>query len=60
MNTKDLKVAAERARCSMCKKEIPISEAIVPEATDYVVSFCGLTCYDKWRRQPDNPALIKS
>jgi len=57
MNTKDLNVAVQRVRCSTCMKEIPLSEAIVPEATDYVVNFCGLTCYDKWKSQPDNPAI---
>ena len=27
------------------------SEAVVAEATDYVVYFCGLDCYDRWRHQ---------
>jgi hypothetical protein len=37
-------------------KEVPISEAIVPEATDYIAHFCGVDCYDKWRKQPGNPS----
>ncbi|KAI3604136.1 hypothetical protein D8I24_2725 (plasmid) [Cupriavidus necator H850] len=32
-------------------KEVPKSEAIVPEACDYVAYFCGLECYAQWRRQ---------
>jgi hypothetical protein len=35
-------------------KEIPLSEAGVPEAIDYVGHFCGVRCYDKWRKQPSN------
>jgi len=37
--------------CEMCLKEVPRSEASVPEATDYVLYFCGLDCYQKWRAQ---------
>uniref|UniRef100_UPI003F496B52 DUF3330 domain-containing protein n=1 Tax=Cupriavidus yeoncheonensis TaxID=1462994 RepID=UPI003F496B52 len=37
--------------CEVCMKEVPKSEAIVPEACDYVVYFCGLDCYAQWRRQ---------
>jgi hypothetical protein len=40
-------------RCSMCRHEIPLSEAVVPEAVDYVVHFCGLDCYWRWRAQFD-------
>ena len=38
--------------CDVCLKEIPRSEAKVEEASDYVVHFCGLECYDKWRHLP--------
>lgn len=37
--------------CEVCMKEIPISEARSEEATDYVVHFCGLECYAKWRQR---------
>jgi len=37
--------------CNTCQREVPLSEAVVPEATDYVVYFCGLDCYDRWRAQ---------
>jgi hypothetical protein len=35
-------------RCSQCRKEIPRSAAINPEAGDYALYFCGLTCYRQW------------
>jgi Domain of unknown function (DUF3330) len=34
--------------CEVCLKEIPRSEAVNAEATDYVVHFCGLDCYRTW------------
>lgn len=34
--------------CSVCLNEVPISEARSAEATDYVVYFCGLDCYQQW------------
>ena len=37
--------------CGTCRREIPFSEAVVPEAVDYVIYFCGLDCYDRWRDQ---------
>jgi Domain of unknown function (DUF3330) len=37
--------------CPICQHEIPLSEAVVPEASDYVVYFCGLECYERWRTQ---------
>ena len=44
----------EAVKCEVCLKEVPLSEAHVPEAEDYVVSFCGLECYDKWIKRADN------
>ena len=38
-----------RITCAVCEHEVPISEAVVPEATDYVVYLCGLDCYQRWR-----------
>ena len=43
----------EYVACEMCLKEVPKSEAAVPEATDYVVYFCGLDCYQEWKSQRD-------
>ncbi|MFB0936098.1 MAG: DUF3330 domain-containing protein [Propionivibrio sp.] len=42
--------------CETCLKEIPATEAVAPEAVDYVVHFCGLDCYEKWKKsQPSGP-----
>lgn len=40
--------------CKVCLKEIPASEAMNSEASDYVMYFCGLECFGKWKRQSDN------
>ena len=55
MTTSDKPVDVERVACEICLKEVPISEATVPEATDYVVHFCGLEFYDKWKNQRGKP-----
>lgn len=39
----------EQVACGVCLKEVPKSEAMVAEATDYVLHFCGLDCYAKWQ-----------
>ena len=44
-------IANEQISCDICLKEIPISEAKNEEANDYVAHFCGLECYDQWRKQ---------
>lgn len=51
--SKDRKVS-----CSICRKEIPLSEAISAEAVDYVAYFCGLDCYNEWKKS--NKAGMKS
>ena len=53
MTTDVEQLEKERVVCEMCLKEVPRSEATVPEATDYVVYFCGLDCYGKWKSQGD-------
>ena len=55
MATREKPVAVERVACEICLKEVPITEATVPEATDYVVHFCGLECYEKWKNQRGKP-----
>lgn len=55
MTTSDKPVEVERVSCEICLKEVPITEAIVPEATDYVVHFCGVDCYAKWKSQSGKP-----
>ena len=51
MVTSDQQGDAEHIACEMCLKEVPVSEAVIPEATDYFVHFCGLECYEKWKTQ---------
>jgi hypothetical protein len=41
----------EKVACEICLKEVPISEAKSEEATGYVLHFCGLECYTKWKEQ---------
>ncbi|MEN8107758.1 MAG: DUF3330 domain-containing protein [Pseudomonadota bacterium] len=43
-----------RIACKVCLKEIPPSEAQIEEASDYVLYFCGLECYQAWRKQADS------
>jgi len=42
---------AQLLSCKLCLESIPLSEAEVSEAEDYVAYFCGLECYDIWRHQ---------
>ena len=42
-------VENEKVECKVCLKEVPVSEARSEEATDYIVHFCGLDCYTKWK-----------
>ena len=41
--------------CDICLKEIPVSAAKHDETSDYVLYFCGIDCYDKWKKQDDQP-----
>jgi len=50
MNEHTENQATETVSCEQCMKDIPRSEARVEEMDDYVVYFCGLDCYDKWRQ----------
>lgn len=56
MATRRKRVEATRVACEVCLKEVPRSEAVVPEAVDYVTYFCGLDCYEKWKSQGGNAA----
>ena len=51
MATKEAPVALERVPCEVCLMEIPKSEAISEEASDYVAHFCGLECFEKWKAE---------
>jgi hypothetical protein len=41
----------EHVSCDLCMKEVPIDVANSFEATDYVVHFCGLECFEKWKQK---------
>ena len=43
--------APEKVSCEVCFKEIPVSEATSVKATDYIMYYCGLECYDRWKKQ---------
>ena len=45
----------EQVACDVCLKEVPKSEATVAEAVDYVMHFCGLECYSKWKSEGEKP-----
>ena len=55
MTKDDKQIDVELVDCEVCLKEVPKSEATVPEAMDYVAHFCGLNCYEKWKSK-----LVKS
>lgn len=48
-------IEPETVSCEVCFKEIPISEAKSVKATDYIMYYCGLDCYDKWSKQKVKP-----
>ncbi len=53
-------VEATIVKCEVCLKEVPKSAARSAESEEYVVHFCGLECYDKWRKQePESPRKDK-
>ena len=37
--------------CSVCRKQISSSEAISPEAHEYVLYFCGAQCHAAWEQE---------
>jgi hypothetical protein len=55
MNEQKKPLEPEMVACKVCLKEIPVSEAKSDEATDYVVYYCSLDCYDKWKNQSQEP-----
>lgn len=55
MTTKNKPDEVEHVACEICLKEVPLTEAKVPELIDYVVYFCGLDCYEKWKTQHEKP-----
>jgi hypothetical protein len=51
INPQGTSVKPVHIACAVCMKEIPVSEAIIPEAKDYVAHFCSPDCYQKWHQQ---------
>jgi hypothetical protein len=51
------KSGVEQVPCEVCLKEIPVSEAKIAEAADYVAYFCGLECYTRWKDQTGKPGV---
>ncbi|MEO8523643.1 MAG: DUF3330 domain-containing protein [Caldimonas sp.] len=49
MTSNDPLDEGDQVTCSSCGCEVPLDEAVVPEGVPYVVNFCGLDCYEKWR-----------
>jgi hypothetical protein len=45
----------KKVPCAHCMRDVPISEARIFEAVDYVAYFCGLECYAKWAAQQQRP-----
>lgn len=42
--------------CDVCRKEIPQSAVFTPEAAEYIGTFCGLECYQKFLEEAGRPA----
>lgn len=60
MSQPEKRFPLEITPCVQCGKEVPLCEAKVAEAVDYVVYFCGLQCYAKWAAQAEIPELTLS
>ena len=48
-NSDNRRVLAPSTWCAVCGIEVPLDEAVVPEATDQLTYLCGLDCYARWR-----------
>ena len=51
MNNHNQSMEIESITCEVCLKEAPHSEMHNAEVDDYVLSFCGLECYEKWQTE---------
>ena len=43
-------IQPEKITCEACFKEIPISEAKSVKATDYIMHYYGLDCYERSKK----------
>ena len=48
MNWRDSQYTGGIVECAACAVEVPLDEAVVPEATDRLIYLCGLECYASW------------
>jgi hypothetical protein len=46
--------------CDVCLKEIPESVAMSQEGDEYTQHFCGLECYEQWKRQGTRQSVPES
>jgi hypothetical protein len=46
--------APEPVSCSVCRRQLPAEEALQHEGEDYMLWFCGLECYNSWKREQDS------
>ena len=53
MTSKSSAPENKKVSCNVCMKEVPLSEAKVAEAVDYVAHFCGLDCYNTWKKKSE-------
>lgn len=44
-------VAPKKVSCEVCRKQLPATDGIRHEVSDYVMWFCGMDCYKTWRRR---------
>lgn len=55
MATSDKPADPAVVSCEVCLKEVPVTEATVAEAADYFAHFCGLECYEQWKKKGGLP-----
>jgi hypothetical protein len=48
--------APEKVSCALCRRQVPAEEALQQEGEDYLLWFCGLECYNSWKRDKDSGA----
>lgn len=53
MSEREKPAEPEKIACEVCLKEVPKSEAKIDEASDYVLYFCGLDCYEQWQEEKE-------
>lgn len=44
-----------RVSCDVCLEEIPEDAINVTDTQDYVHHFCGLGCFEAWKKQAGSP-----